>query len=402
MSAQRSVACERADMSLRARELTHFIVLYAAIYGAFGVASPFWPRFFEARGLRAEEIGLLFGLATIVRLIVGPFAGRGADLLRALRMILGICAFLAAGGALGLLAVNRDWQLFLIQLFQSAALAPITILADALAVTAAQRDGFEYGWVRGSASAAFIIGLLAGGQIIDSAGFFPMVAVYAVLLAGTGFAVGFVPPVSAASTIRTGQSRRALAGVRELLRDPRFRLMLVVAALIYGSHAMHDTFAVIRWSNAGIGSTGASVLWSESVAAEVVVFFVAGPRLVNRLDVGGATALSAAAGVVRWIVMAASTNVAALALIEPLHGLTFALTHLACMRLIGSVVPPRLAATAQGLYLFGPGVATALMTVASGELYARFGAGGFLFMALLCAVALPASLNMRIEPTPDR
>ena len=82
--------------------------------------------------------------------------------------------------------------------------------------------------------------------------------------------------------------------------------------------------------------------------------------------------------------------------------LTFALTHLACMSLIASFVPSHLAATAQGLYVFGPGLVTAVLTMASGELYARFGAQGFLFMALLCAAALPVSLGLRTEETMAR
>jgi hypothetical protein len=37
-------------------------------------------------------------------------------------------------------------------------------------------------------------------------------------------------------------------------------------------------------------------------------------------------------------------------LVEPLHGLTFALLHLACMQTLSVVVPPALAATAQRIY----------------------------------------------------
>jgi PPP family 3-phenylpropionic acid transporter len=73
-----------------------------------------------------------------------------------------------------------------------------------------------------------------------------------------------------------------------LLRLPRFRHLVLVAALILGSHALHDAFAVIRWSAAGINPATASVLWSESVAAEVLVFFVFGPALVRRLTPAGA------------------------------------------------------------------------------------------------------------------
>jgi hypothetical protein len=53
---------------------------------------------------------------------------------------------------------------------------------------------------------------------------------------------------------------------------PLYRRVVLVAALILGSHAMHDSFAVIRWGAAGIGPGTAGLLWSLSVAAEVIVF----------------------------------------------------------------------------------------------------------------------------------
>jgi PPP family 3-phenylpropionic acid transporter len=169
-----------------------------------------------------------------------------------------------------------------------------------------------------------------------------------------------------------------------------------VAALILGSHAMHDTFAMIRWSAAGISPATASVLWSESVAAEVLVFFVIGPALVTRLTPAGAAALAALAGMLRWTVMAQTTDIIALALVQPLHGLTFALLHLACMRLLARTVPQGLEGTAQALYgTVGIGAATALLTLVSGALYARLGAQGFWVMAALCALAFPLAWTLR-------
>ena len=43
---------------------------------------------------------------------------------------------------------------------------------------------------------------------------------------------------------RTTEAVRAPAGGVRLLRLPRFRRLVLVAALILGSHAMHDAFAV--------------------------------------------------------------------------------------------------------------------------------------------------------------
>ena len=155
---------------------------------------------------------------------------------------------------------------------------------------------------------------------------------------------------------------------------------------------MHDAFAVIRWSATGISPITTSLLWSEAVVSEVVVFFLIGPLIVNRFGPRGAAALAAIAGIVRWTVMSQTTDVAALALVQPLHGCTFALLHLACMRLIGFSVSPLLAATAQSIYAFGSAIASAALTYLSGILYEQLGALGFLAMALLCALAIPIAL----------
>ncbi|HEY0525098.1 MAG TPA: MFS transporter, partial [Stellaceae bacterium] len=138
------------------------------------------------------------------------------------------------------------------------------------------------------------------------------------------------------------------------------------------------------------------LLWSESVAAEVLVFLVLGRPLLDRLEPAGATMLAAAAGVLRWAVMAQTAWLPAVALVQPLHGLTFALQHLAAMRLLALIVPPRLAATALTLYgTVAVGAATALLTLASGALYGRFGAAAFWAMAALCAAAVPVAWRLR-------
>jgi PPP family 3-phenylpropionic acid transporter len=181
-----------------------------------------------------------------------------------------------------------------------------------------------------------------------------------------------------------------------LLRMPAFRTLVFAAALILGSHAMHDAFAVIRWTAAGIGASTASLLWSVAVLAEVIVFFAVGPALIRWLTPAGAIALAAVAAIVRWAVMASTTDLVWLALVQPLHGITFALLHLACMRLLARIVPPGLEGTAQAIYAtVGIGAASALLTLLSGILYGQLGAHGFWMMAALCAAALPLTFKLR-------
>ena len=163
---------------------------------------------------------------------------------------------------------------------------------------------------------------------------------------------------------------------------------------------MHDAFAIIRWRDAGISPVVSSVLWSESVGAEVLVFVFLGPWLLSLLGRSGALALGAGAAVMRWGVMAQTADVTILALIEPLHGLTFALFHLGCMRIIADTIPSSLAGIAQAFYgTVGIGGATALTTILSGWLFARLGPAGFWGMALLCCLAFPViwSLHMALS-----
>ena len=386
--------------SVRSTPLTRFILLYAAMYAAFGVASPFLPAFLSVRGLSTEQLGVVLSAGTAVRLLAAPLAGRIGDLIQALRVVLVVCIALAASVTLGYLVGHGLWILLGMNLLHAASLAPITILADALALGSASpppssgRRGFEYGWVRGTGSAAFIVGTLLSGQAVSAFGLDLIVWLQALLLAVAAFVAILVPELihpRAADAVRAPAE-----GVLILFRLPVFRNLVLVAALILGSHAMHDAFAVIRWSAAGISPGTASLLWSESVAAEVLVFFVIGPALVTRLTPAGAAAIAALAGILRWTVMAQTTDVIALALVQPLHGITFALLHLASMRLMARTVPHGLEGTAQAIYgTVGIGTATALLILVSGVLYARLGAQGFWVMAALCALALPLTWKLR-------
>jgi len=373
------------------RSLFRFVALYAAMYAAFGVSSPFLPRFLESRGLTPQQIGIFFGLGTAVRLLSAPLVGRIADLSNALRTVLAVCIFAAAGVGLALLHAEAFAAFLLASAAHAAMLAPTTTLADALAVeNALPRDdyrGFEYGWVRGAASGAFVLGSLAAGHVLVTAPLDTIVWMHAALLGVAGFIVPLVPPLATASAMP--EERSSVGGVRVLLRVPGFRRLVVVAALVLGSHAMHDTFSMMRWNTAGIGPGSGSVLWSESVVAEVLVFVAIGPALLRHVTPHRAMALAALAGVVRWTVVALTTSLVALAITQPLHGLTFALLHLACMRAIAATVPPHLAATAQAFYAVGATAVTALFSVVSGSLYAGLGANGFLVMAAVCAAALP-------------
>jgi PPP family 3-phenylpropionic acid transporter len=303
-------------------------------------------------------------------------------------------AILAATAALLYLAAHELWSVMAVSLFQAAALAPLVPLADALSLAHARPQqntpGFEYGWVRGMGSAAFVAGTLLAGQAVDGYGLSAIIWLSAATLMATPIAVSFVPPFPANAASENCNQQMPRHPWLTLLRQRAFVRVISVAALVLGSHAMYDSFAVIRWTEAGISPASVGVLWSESVAAEILVFLFLGPRLLRVIAPTVALTVAAFCGVLRWAVIAQTTDIAALALVQPLHGFTFALLHLATMRVIGDTVPRALAATAQTVYgVVAVGGTIAVLTLLSGWLYARFGPAGFWAMGTLCTAAFP-------------
>ena len=378
-------------MCHRPPTLPTFLAVYALLYAAFGVQSPFLPALLRDRGLHAEEIGIVLAASTAIRVFAGPAVGHLADRLRRHALTLCMCSLAAAIAGLGYVMLQSFAGLLLVALVHAAMLAPIVPLSDALATTAARRgetgEGrrFEYGWLRASGSAAFVIGTMLSGWTASGTGLASIVWFSGTLLGVGGAAALLLPKIPAAPSLSNNLSRSATRDWASLLQIPAFCLLLKIAALVA----------------AGVGLPVVSALWSEAVLSEVVVFLLFGPRLVRLLTPGGAMALAAIAGVIRWTVAAFTTSPIILAFIQPLHGFTFALLHLAAMQVIVQVVPVRLAATAQAIYgTLCIGLATALLTLASGLLYGRMGGTAFLVMAALCLLALPLCARLRFPGDP--
>ncbi len=382
--------------------LLTFLATYALLYAGFGMQSPFVPALLGERGLQAQDIGLVLAAAMVVRVIAGPLVAHAADRLHRHTRFLCGCALLAALATFSLLLTRVLAGLLGIALLHAAMLGPIAPISDALAATAAQASKrgtgrhFDYGWLRAAGSAAFALGTLVSGWQAGATGLAAAISISGALLALGGAVALVLPNLPSTRSSATMPSAMLRDGML-LLRLRVYRRTLMAAALLWGSHALHDTFSVIRWRGAGIDFFTVSALWSVSVFAEVVVFLLIGPWLVQRIGPSRSMALAAAAGVIRWTVAAFTTSPGLLGCIQLLHGLTFALFHLAAIRLIVAVAPIRLAATAQAIYgTLSVGLAIALVTLASGVLYARAGGAAFLIMALLCLLALPVCAGLRV------
>jgi PPP family 3-phenylpropionic acid transporter len=367
-----------------------FAVLFAAQFAAVGVMLPFLPPLMAARGLGPAEVGTILTLGALLRLVAGPLGGRVADALGRPRAViaagsavaaLAACLYGLAGGFAGLLAANLLFAL---------AFACTVPLGDSLALRAAREEGWEYSRVRAAGSVSFIVMAGAAGWLAERAGVGQVAWLLAAALAAAAVAALALPGGAALP-------RRGAGAFRAVLALPAFRRVLVVSALIQGSHAAYYAFGSIHWAAAGVAESTIGLLWAWSVAAEVALFAWGRP-LADRLGARGLALLAAAAGLLRWGIMAETVALPALILAQGLHAATFGAMHLATMRVMQQAIPAQVAGTAQTLLAAGIGAAMMAATLAAGQAYAALGAAVFWGMAGMCAGAGVVLLAHRPVP----
>jgi PPP family 3-phenylpropionic acid transporter len=356
-----------------------FALVFGAQFAAFGAMMPFLPAILAEGGLTSGQVGLVLAAGSLVRLVAAPLSGRLADRVPDMRRLLAVAALLAAMSALGFGLAAGFALLLAVQILHSIAAAPIVPLCDALAVGAVRRGGFDYARVRSVGSITFMLGAILAGFAAEWWG--PRVATW-MLAAGmllTAWAALQLPATPPRAEAPSGS-------LWAPLREPVFRWVLPIAALIQGSHAVYYAFSTLHWQAAGLSTGFIGLLWALGVLAEIFLF-VFGRPVVERLGVRGLALLAAAAGVLRWSVTAFTSEPAALVVIQLLHGLTFGAMHLAAMRaLVG--LPATLSGRAQTLLASAVSASTGGLMWASGPFYGLVGGLAFMAMAGLCLVAL--------------
>ncbi len=359
---------------------------YGAIFFVFGVYLPFWPVWLAAQGLSDPEIGLLMATGPWIAVLASPLAGRLADRLGRRRPILiGLSLLLAAAYA-AMFGLQGFWAILAAMCVAGLAQSPLSPLTDSLTLFAQARGLADYGRVRLWGSFSFIVASLVVGRLLST---LPEATILWVIVIGAGF---MVLVALAVPEIRPDGPRAGPGPFAALLGNRVFLVFLGVAVVLMASHAVYYAVGSLHWRRAGVDPTVIGLLWAEGVVAEIVLFAY-GRRALARFSPVGLLMVCAAAGLIRWPALAATTEVGWLVLIQALHGLTFGAAHLGGMAFIGRAVPETYSGTAQGLYTaVVAGLGLGSMLAVSGALYQAAGANAFLAMALLSGAGLVGAL----------
>src|SRR6202035_1679089 len=271
-------------------------------------------------------IGVITAVPAVTRFTILPVITGLAERRRSLRGALIITSFATALGFALVGTQHLAPLVFLAYALTACVWTPMVPLTDAYALRGVARYGLNYGPLRLWGSAAFVVGALACGVLVDVIAARHLIWIIAALEG-----LGAVVSLGLRRLDNPGMAAAAAHSAPALLRDPGFLAVIVAAALIQGSHAAYYTFASISWQGAGLGGLTVAGLWVLGVLAEIVVFalsprFTLQPSLL--VVIGGLSAVA------RWLIPAQELSVAVLSAVQLAHGLTYGLTQVGTMGLL--------------------------------------------------------------------
>lgn len=357
---------------------------YFTYFFSYGIFLPFWGVWLRGEGIPPETIGILLGAGLVARflgsLLIAPRVKDPSHLVTALRLL----ALLTLAFAIGFCFGNGWGWLMLVIAGFNLFFSPLVPLTDALAATWQKQITMDYGRVRLWGSLAFVIGSALTGQMVSVWGHNAIL--YSLIISILAMLLGMMLKPSVMPQGEARSHSEADRSLWEMLKEgPVWRFLLCVT-LLQGAHAGYYSFGSIYWQEAGYSASTIGYLWSLGVVAEVIIF-ASSNFLFRRWNARNLLLLSACCGVLRWGLMASSTELGWLLVIQILHCGTFTVCHLAAMRFIAARKGPeviRLQAVYSALAM-GGGIA--IMTVIAGFLFEHLQGGVFWVMA---AVALPA------------
>lgn len=361
--------------AIKRRFALRLAFVYGAVFGLAGIHLPFFPVWLKAVGVDLWWIGLITAVPSLTRFTILPFATGLAERHNALRQGIIVLAFLVALGFLTVGQFDRPLPILLAFIATACVWTPIVPMIDGYALKGVRLYALDYGPLRLWGSAAFIVGAVVCGLLVDIVAARHLIwIIVATAVFGALASLG-LQPLDIRAVAPEGVTR-----ARGLLRQPGFLAIIFTSALVQGSHAAFYAFGTIAWQEAGLGGVTISCLWSLGVIAEIIVFAIS-PRFTWSPVM--LVAFAAAIAALRWMLMAQQPSVPVLAVVQTMHGLSFGLTQVGIVWLLSRTVPIALMATAQGYLVAAGGLVTSCATVMSGALYARYGEGMYYAMTAM-------------------
>jgi PPP family 3-phenylpropionic acid transporter len=377
---------------------------YAALFLGLSDAFAFFPVWYAGRGLDGQWIGYALGAGALARFVMGPLIAARASHASHMPNILRVASAAVLLLFLLHIPITHPVVFVLLGLALGTAYAPMMPVADSFSMALERRKLVHYGPVRSAGSAAFIIGTLIVGQLIEKN---TEIMLYWAIGSGVLLVIAswMLPKVEAKVEASPEKARTRLKDALLFFARPHIAVALTVTFLVQASHAFYYGFSALVWTSAGLTTGIIGVLFAWGVLFEVVVFNVS-PWFRKLLSPQIMLLIGASAALIRWLALSTQPELGALFGWQILNGFSVAMTNLGMMAYLQAQAPERLLAGVQSVNSsIAAGLALAIGFSISGTLYAKIGADGYLFAAGVAAISLLLCVSLvafQLRGTPHK
>lgn len=362
-------------------------ITYLLYFGQLGVLVPYLGIFLDGRGFTSADIGNLFAVITLSR-IIGPSlwasladkTGRTAVILRAGCLLSALC-FISVFSFSGFWGLTLSFGLMM--MFWTAVLPQLEVIT----MQSVAPTRVSYGKIRLWGSIGFIVFTVAVGKALDIFGSEIPVIVSMGILSALFVASLFIR--------QPGRQRGTEVSSGSILhyatRRP-FIIFLFSATLLQVSFGPYYGFFALYLRDLQYTGQQTGLLIALGVAAEVGIFLLA-TRLINRFGVWWLLMVCMLCTSARWYAFASFAQYSwAVIAAQFIHALSFGLTHAASVHFIHRFLPAQYHSRGQALYIsVAFGLGGALGNYGAGQLWDQ-GANAELTFMLAAIIGLIGAL----------
>jgi len=363
--------------------------LYFLFFAATASISPFVVLYYQGLGFTGVQIGLLVGMGPLITLFSAPLWTGLADATRKHRLIMSL-ATLAGAMTLSLIPMLKAFVpvLVVVVLFRIST-APVMPFADNATMVMLADEKEMYGRVRLGGTIGYGMAALIAGVLVQS---------YGLRFAFWACAILFLAMFVVSQRLIYGQvrtNRPAADGIRALLTNPRWLLLLILAFASGSTLAVLNNYLFPTMRVLGADESTMGLVLTVGTLSEIPILFFAN-RLLKRLKPYGLLMLSMVVTGLRMVLLAASRTPGFVLFIQLLNGLSFPTMWVAGVSYADEHAPAGMGATAQGLLsaaFSGFGMAVGgfiggplLASIGGHGLYLSFGAAVLVITAVVALI----------------
>ena len=321
--------------------LSGFYFFYFATLGAL---VPYWSVYLKTLGFNYAEIGELFAILVVTKVIAPNIWGWIADHKGKRMMIVRLGSLLAMVSFIGIFFVTGYWWIALIMSVFSFFWNAVLPQFEATTMTHMQDEPHKYSTIRLWGSVGFIVAVAALAPVLDEygAGLLP---IYLFILIAGIWLMSLMVPERAAGHLQLSHER-----LRNVLRRPEVAGLLIASFLMQASHGPYYTFYTIYMEDNGYSRTLVGQLWALGVVAEIGIFLIM-YRLVPLFGLRNLLLSAFLLTALRWILIGSFVDSLAIMIIaQVLHAASFGVFHASTIQLIHRFFKGKHQGKGQALY----------------------------------------------------